>query len=90
MRYPRLPDEDELEAAYLDQRLAMQIGDTRGVSELHQKIEQLHEQLERARRACEIWQRTDPVELEERIAWELSRAPHADVLVGIPAEANRA
>jgi hypothetical protein len=90
MRYPRLPDEDELEAAYLDQRLAMQTGDTRGVSELHQKIEQLHEQLERARRAFEIWQRTDPVELEERIAWELSRAPHADVLVGIPAEANRA
>jgi hypothetical protein len=90
MRYPRLPDEDELEAAYLDQRLAMQTGDTRAVSELHQKIEQLHEQLERAQRAFEIWQRTDPVELEERIAWELSRAPHADVLVGIPAEANRA
>jgi hypothetical protein len=90
MRFPRLPDEDELEAAYLEQRLATQTGDTRRVAELHQKIEQLHEQLERARRALEIWQRTDPVELDERIAWELSRAPHADVLVGIPAEANRA
>ena len=90
MRFPRLPDEDELEAAYLEQRLASQTGDTRRVTEVHQMIEQLQEQLERARRALEIWQSTDPVELEERIAWELSRAPHADVLVGIPAEANLA
>jgi hypothetical protein len=90
MRFPRLPDEDELEAAYLEQRLAAQTGDERRLSELHDKIEQLQEQLERARRAMAVWQRTDPAELEERIAWELSRAPHADVLVGIPAEANRA
>jgi hypothetical protein len=26
----------------------------------------------------------DPTELEARIAWELTVAPHADVLVGIP------
>jgi len=40
------------------------------------------------RRALESWQRADPVELEERIAHELATAPHADVLVGIPAEAK--
>ena len=32
----------------------------------------------------------DGTELEERIAWELANAPHADVLVGVPAEAQRA
>jgi thymidylate synthase len=90
MQFPRLPDEDELEKAYAEQRAAAQAGDKRRLSELHQTIEQLQQQLESARRAVDIWQRTDPVELEERIAWELTRAPHADVLVGIPAEANRA
>ena len=32
------------------------------------------------------WQKADPTDLEERVAWELSHAPHADVLVGIPAQ----
>jgi hypothetical protein len=90
MRFPRLPDEDELEAAYVEQRVAAHTGDKRRLTELHQNIEQLQQRLESARRALDIWQRTDPAELEERIAWELTRAPHADVLVGIPGEANRA
>jgi hypothetical protein len=90
MKYPRLPDEDELEAARTEQRLAAQAGDTRRVSELHQTIEALEEQLTAARRAVDAWQRVDPVKLEEQIAWELANAPHADVLLGIPAEAHTA
>jgi DNA repair ATPase RecN len=88
MQYPRLPDEDELEAARLEQRLAALTGDTRHVRELHQKVEALEDQVAVARRALESWQRADPVELEERIAHELATAPHADVLVGIPSEAK--
>lgn len=88
MRYPRLPDEDELEAAYEQQRLAALTGDTRQLTEIHQKIEALEHQVEVARHAIETWRRADPVKLEERIAWELASAPHADVLVGIPAEAD--
>jgi hypothetical protein len=90
MKYPRLPDEDELDAARLEQRLAAQAGDTRRLSELHRTVEALEEQLIAARRAIEAWQRVDPVELEEQIAWELTNAPHADVLLGIPAEAHTA
>jgi hypothetical protein len=37
-----------------------------------------------------VWRQADPRELEERIALELARAPHADVLVGIPGEVQRA
>jgi hypothetical protein len=88
MRYPRLPDEDELEAAYEQQRLAALTGDTRQLSEIHRKIEALEHQVEVAREAIETWRRADPVKLEERIAWELASAPHADVLVGIPVEAD--
>ena len=87
---PHPADEHQLEAAYVEQRVAAHAGDKRRLSELHQTIEQLQQRLESARRALDIWQRTDPAELEERIAWELSRAPHADVLVGIPGEADRA
>jgi hypothetical protein len=90
MTYPRLPDEDELDAARLEQRLAAQAGDTRRLRELHQTIEALEERLLAARRAIEAWQRVDPVKLEEQIAWELANAPHAEVLLGIPAEAHTA
>ena len=90
MKYPRLPDEDELDAARTAQRLAALAGDTRRVSELHQQIEALEHQLTAARRAIDAWQRADPVKLEEQIAWELTNAPHADVLLGIPAEARTA
>ena len=90
MKYPRLPDEDELDAARTEQRLAALAGDTRRVSELHQTIESLEQQLTAARRAIEAWQRVDPVKLEEQIAWELTNAPHAEVLLGIPAEAHSA
>jgi hypothetical protein len=90
MQYPRLPDEDELEAAQLEQRLAAQTGDTRQVRELHQKVEELEERVTAARRALETWQRVDPATLEEQVAWELEHAPHADVLLGIPAEAHPA
>jgi len=73
-----------------EQRLAVQAGDTRRVSELHQTVEALEEQLTAARRAVDAWQRVDPIKLEEQIAWELANAPHADVLLGIPAEAHTA
>jgi len=87
MRYPRLPDEDDLDHAYRDQRLAAEAGDTRRVNELHQQIETLELQVEAARRAVETWRATDPEELERQVARELTSAPHADVLVGIPSEA---
>jgi hypothetical protein len=90
MHYPRLPDEDELHAAVEEQRLATLHGDEQRLRELHGRIEGLQEQLEAARRAVETWRRADPELLEERIAWELANAPHADTLVGIPAEAQRA
>ena len=90
MKYPRLPDEDELDAARVEQRLAAQAGDTRRLSELHQQVDALEERLTAARRAIEAWQRVDPEKLEEQIAWELANAPHADVLLGIPAEAHTA
>jgi hypothetical protein len=88
MKCPRLPDEDELEAARLEQRLAAHSGDTHRLNELHRTIESLEERVELARRALETWQRADPVKLEEQIAWELANAPHADVLLGIPGEAH--
>jgi hypothetical protein len=87
MRYPRLPDEDDLENAYRDQRLAAEAGDTRRVNALHQQIETLVLQVEAARRAMETWRATDPEELQQKVAHELASAPHADVLVGIPSEA---
>jgi hypothetical protein len=90
MGYPRLPDEDELQFAFAQQRLAAETGDELGVGELHHRIERLEQQVENARRALETWQTADPADLERRIAWELTNAPHADVLVGIPAEAERA
>ena len=89
MQYPRLPDEDELEAAQREQRLVALTGDSGRVSEVHARIEALEEQVTAARLALERWQRTNPTELDERIAWELANAPHADLLVGIgiPSEA---
>jgi len=87
MHYPRLPDEDDLEDAYRDQRLAAEAGDTRRVNELHQQIEMLVLQVEAARRGVETWRAADPAELERQVAHELASAPHADVLVGIPSEA---
>jgi hypothetical protein len=83
MQYPRLPDEDELDAARLEQRMAALTTDVQHVSEIHHKVEALEEQVTVARQALERWQQADPVELEERVAWELANAPHADVLVGI-------
>jgi hypothetical protein len=90
MGYPRLPDEEELEAAYQEQRLAASSGDAQRLSKVHEKIEALENQVQAAQQALVIWQSADPAKLEERIAWELANAPHADVLVGIPAEAQRA
>jgi hypothetical protein len=86
MQYPRLPDEDELDAARIEQRLVALAGDSGRVSEVHARIEALEEQVTDARQALERWQRANPTELEERIAWELANAPHADVLVGISPE----
>jgi hypothetical protein len=86
MQNPRLPDEDELEAARHEQRLAAMSGDAHHVREIHAKVEALDEQLAVARQALESWQRADPVELEDRIAHELANASHAEVLVGIPSE----
>ena len=86
MHYPRLPDEDELEAAQREQRLVALTGDSGRLSEIHARIEALEEQVTAARQALERWQRANPTELEERIAWELATAPHADVLVGISPE----
>ena len=90
MGYPRLPDQDELEAAYEQQRMAALSGDERLIHDAHQRVEQLERQVEAARRAVNVWRQADPRELEERIALELARAPHADVLVGIPGEIQRA
>ena len=86
MQYPRLPDEDELDAARIEQRLVALSGDSGRVSEIHARIEALEEQVTAARQALERWQRANPTELEERIAWELANAPHADVLIGIFSE----
>jgi hypothetical protein len=86
MDYPRLPDEDELEEARTEQRLAALRADAERVTAIHHKVEALEEQVTVARQALEHWQRADPVELEERIARELANAPHAEVLVGIPGE----
>ena len=88
--YPRLPDQDELEAAYEQQRMAVLNGDERLIHEAHQRVEQLERQVEAARQAVDVWRRADPRQLEEQIALELARAPHADVLVGIPVEIQRA
>jgi hypothetical protein len=87
MHYPRLPDEDELEKAYAEQRRAALAGDEVALRDLHRKVEALEAQVVAAKQALETWQKADPVKLEERIAWELASAPHADILVGIPAEA---
>ncbi|HEV7663031.1 MAG TPA: hypothetical protein VGQ62_05805 [Chloroflexota bacterium] len=87
MGFPRLPDEDELQFAFDQQRLAAQRGDVERLSVLHRRIEALQQQVERAQRAVETWRRADPTELEDSIARELASAPHADVHVGIPAEA---
>jgi len=84
MRYPRLPEEDELREAHDAQSAAAAAGDTRRVAELHERIENLERQLEAARRALEQWRRADPQDLEVKIAWELAHAPNADVLVGVP------
>jgi hypothetical protein len=84
MGYPRLPEDDELEAARKDEQLAALAGDAERLRQIHSKIEQLEAQAELARRALETWQRMDPTELESRIAWELAEAPHADIMVGIP------
>jgi len=51
-------------------------------------VEALEEQVTVARQALERWKQADPVELEERVAWELANAPHADVLVGISSEVS--
>ena len=88
MQYPRLPDEDELDAARIEQRLVALTGDSGPLSEIHARIEALEEQVTAARQALERWQRANPTELEERIAWELANAPHADVLVGISSEVS--
>jgi hypothetical protein len=90
MGYPRLPEEDELWEARRDQDAAAAAGDARRLADLHQRIEALERQLEAARTAVETWRRADPTRLEEQIAWELANAPHAEVLVGIPAEARTA
>jgi hypothetical protein len=90
MGYPRLPDEDELEAARAEQRLAALSGDERRIAELHQRVEQLERQVEAARRAVDEWRRADPTALETSIALELAMAPHSSVHVGIPAEADHA
>jgi len=84
MGYPRLPEEDELREAHEEQRAAIMSGDTHTVAEIHRRIEQLEQQLDAARRALERWQRADPKDLEEKVAWELAHAPNADVLVGVP------
>ena len=84
MGYPRLPEEDELREAHDAQSAAAAAGDTRRVAELHERIEKLERQLQAARRALERWQRADPKDLEEKVAWELAHAPNADVLVGVP------
>jgi hypothetical protein len=84
MGYPRLPEDDELEAARAEQREATLAGDVTRLREIHARIERLEEQAAEARRALEKWQRLDPIELTDRIAWELSHAPHADPMVGIP------
>jgi hypothetical protein len=88
MGYPRLPEEDELSEARREQVAAAAAGDTRRLAEVHQRIETLERQLEAARRAMETWRKLDPARLEEEVARELTNAPHADVLVGIPAEAH--
>jgi hypothetical protein len=90
MGYPRLPEEDELEAARLEQRLAAQSGEVHLLVEIHQRIDTLEQRLEAARRAVDAWQRADPAQLEEQIAWELANSPHSEVFVGIPAEARNA
>jgi hypothetical protein len=90
MAYPRLPEEDELREAQHEQSEAAAAGDTRRLAEIHHRIDALERQLEVARRAVETWQRADPARLEEQIAWELANAPHANVLVGIPAETRSA
>jgi hypothetical protein len=83
MGYPRLPEDDELEAARAEQRAAALAGDTQRLEAVHRKIERLEDEAEQARRALEAWQRAEPSELERRIAWELSDAPHADVMLGV-------
>jgi hypothetical protein len=88
MKYPRLPHEDELDDARIQQRLAAVTADPSQVSLIHRRVEALEEQVNVAREALERWQVTDPTELEARIAWELANAPHADVLVGIGSEAE--
>jgi hypothetical protein len=90
MQYPRLPEEDELPAAHLEQRLASVAGDSARLRSVHQKIDRLEVQLDDARRSLETWRRADPKKLEEQIAFELANAPHADVLVGIHSAADRA
>jgi hypothetical protein len=84
MGYPLLPEDDELWEARQEQAAAAATGDVRYVAEVHRKIEALESQLENARRAIDTWQRADPTQLQEQIAWELAHAPHARVLVGIP------
>jgi hypothetical protein len=89
MGYPRLPEDDELREANLELRQAAAAGDTRRVAEVHMRIEALELQREDARRAMQMWQAADSVELEKQIAQELATAPHADVLLGIPVQARR-
>jgi hypothetical protein len=88
MRYPRLPEEDELLGARREQDAAATAGDVRRLAEIHQRIDSLETRLEAAHRAMDAWRRADPEQLERQIAWELANAPHAEVLVGIPAEAR--
>jgi hypothetical protein len=90
MGYPLLPEDDELEEARLEQRAAAQAGDLQRLGEIHHQIDTLEQRLDAARRAVAAWQRADPAQLEEKIAWELANAPHADVFVGIPAEVRSA
>ena len=76
---------DGLKAA-LEERAAQAAAweaDTQRLEAVHRKIERLEDEAEQARRALEAWQWAEPSELERRIAWELSDAPHADVMLGV-------
>ena len=91
MGYPRLPEDEEVDAAEGELERAAGAGDWQHVAILADSVREWKSRAEAAHRAVIAWAHRDATKLEEDYAHELaSPLVHAFPLVGIPPEAEHA